>query len=135
MQITVETLVEADISAVWNAWNTPEDIVKWNAASDDWNTTSSTVDLMKGGKFISRMEAKDASMGFDFEGEYTRVIEPELIEYAIADGRTVKVEFDETDGGVRIIETFEAETTNTLELQKEGWQAILDNFKKYVEGG
>jgi len=134
MKITVETLVDSEISAVWKAWNTPDDIQEWNTASEDWHTTSSSVDLEKGGKFTSRMEAKDGSMGFDFSGTYTKVVENRLIEYDLDDGRSVKVEFIEEEDGMKVIETFDAETENSPEMQREGWQAILNNFARFVEG-
>jgi uncharacterized protein YndB with AHSA1/START domain len=133
MRITVETVVNADLDAVWRAWNDPEDITQWNAASDDWHTTRSTVDLREGGTFSARMEAKDGSVGFDFEGTYTRVVPQERIEYAMSDGRTVEVEFTETADGVRVRETFDAESENDPELQRQGWQAILDSFARHVE--
>jgi uncharacterized protein YndB with AHSA1/START domain len=134
MKITVETLVKAGLDPVWRAWNDPEDIKQWNAASDDWHTTQSTVDLREGGKFSARMEAKDGSFGFDFEGTYTRVAPYKLIEYRMDDDRTCKVEFVEEAGGVRVRETFDAETENAPEMQRQGWQAILDNFARHVEG-
>jgi uncharacterized protein YndB with AHSA1/START domain len=133
MKITVEAVVNSDLDAVWSAWNDPEDIKKWNAASDDWHTPQSTVDLREGGKFTSRMEAKDGSAGFDFEGTYTRVEPQKLIAYKMSDGREVTVEFSETGDGVLVKETFDAETENDPELQRAGWQSILDNFAKYVE--
>jgi uncharacterized protein YndB with AHSA1/START domain len=134
MKITVETLVRAGLDAVWAAWNSPEDIKQWNAASDDWHTTQSMVDLREGGKFSARMEARDGSFGFDFEGTYTRVVPRKLIEYRMDDERTCKVEFVEEAGGVLVRETFDAETENAPEMQREGWQAILDNFARHVEG-
>jgi uncharacterized protein YndB with AHSA1/START domain len=133
MKITVETLVNAKLDRVWNAWNDPEDIKQWNAASDDWHTSRSTVDLREGGKFTARMEAKDGSEGFDFEGVYTRVVPKKTIEYRMEDGREVKIEFAERQGGVLVRETFDAETVNAPELQRQGWQAILDRFGSYVE--
>jgi uncharacterized protein YndB with AHSA1/START domain len=133
MRITVETLVNASLNTVWEAWNNPDDINQWNAASDDWHTTRSTVDLREGGKLSARMEAKDGSAGFDFEGTYTRVVPQKLVEYRMTDGREVKVQFSEFEDGVRVTETFEAETENELELQRQGWQAILDNFARHVE--
>ena len=133
MKIAIETLVKADKSKVWDAWNTPADIKRWNSAQDDWHTTSSTVDLREGGKFMSRMEAKDGSVGFDFEGTYTRVAPCEAIEYRMSDGREVKVEFVERADGIVVKEIFDAETENSPELQRMGWQAILDNFGRYVE--
>lgn len=131
--ITIETLVKAPLEKVWHAWNTPEDIMKWNSASDDWHTPSSTVDLRIGGKFTSRMEAKDGSVGFDFEGTYTKVIPNELIEYSMSDGRKVSVQFVSENEGTRVIESFDPENENPEDMQRQGWQAILDNFKKHVE--
>jgi uncharacterized protein YndB with AHSA1/START domain len=133
MKIMVATRIDAKLSHVWNAWNDPADIRQWNRASDDWHTTRSTVDLRPGGKFSARMEAKDGSGGFDFEGTYTRVVPHRTIEYRMEDGREVQVEFVERDGGVLVKETFDAESENSPELQREGWQAILDNFRRHVE--
>jgi uncharacterized protein YndB with AHSA1/START domain len=131
-KITVETKIAAPVDRVWRAWNTPEDIKQWNAASDDWHTTKSAVDLRVGGTFSSRMEAKDGSMGFDFAGTYTKVVEHQLIESNFG-GRSLQVEFLATPGGVTVRETFEPETTFPLEQQRQGWQAILNNFKHHVE--
>jgi uncharacterized protein YndB with AHSA1/START domain len=133
VKITVETLVKGSLDSVWDAWNNPDDIKQWNAASDDWRTTRSSVDLREGGKFSARMEAKDGSEGFDFEGTYTRIEPQKLIEFRMTDGREVKVQFSEAPGGIRVRETFDAETENDPELQREGWQAILDNFARHVE--
>ena len=133
VKITVETTVNAPIDMVWKAWNTPEDIEGWNAASEDWQTTSSKVDLKVGGKFSYRMEAKDGSRGFDFAGEYTEVVKDKLIQYDLENGRSVKIEFQTDGNSVKIIETFDAETSNDPELQRAGWQAILVNFKRHVE--
>ena len=133
MKITIETRVKADLNAVWAAWNNPQDIKRWNAASDDWHTTQSTVDLREGGRFSARMEAKDGSAGFDFEGTYSRIVPRKLIEYRLTDGRDVTVEFAERPDGVLVRETFEAETENEPELQRQGWQAILDHFARHVE--
>lgn len=132
MKLVVETIVAAPIEKVWRTYNTPEHIVKWNAASDDWHTTSSTVDLRVGGNFSSRMEAKDGSFGFDFAGTYTNVIENKLIEYAFGD-RTAQVHFAETADGVKVTVEFESEETHSIEQQQQGWQAILESFKRYVE--
>ena len=132
-KITVESFVKAPIDRVWKAWSNPDDIKQWNAAQDDWHTTRSTVDLREGGKFSSRMEAKDGSQGFDFEGSFTRVVPNKTIAYRMSDGREVIVEFAERAGGVHVSETFDPESENTPELQRQGWQAILDNFKRYVE--
>jgi uncharacterized protein YndB with AHSA1/START domain len=133
MKISVETLVKAKLNEVWHAWNNPADIRQWNTAQDDWHTTRSTVDLREGGKFVSRMESKDGSEGFDFEGTYTRVTPQKTIEYRMSDGREVKVEFVERGGGVVVKETFDTEAENPPELQRQGWQAILDNFSRHVE--
>ena len=133
MDITIETRVKADLNAAWAAWNNPQDIKQWNAASSDWHTTQSAVELREGGRFSSRMEAKDGSAGFDFEGTYTRIVPRKLIEYRLGDGRQVKVEFAEGAGGVLVRETFEAESQNDPELQRQGWQAILENFARHVE--
>jgi uncharacterized protein YndB with AHSA1/START domain len=133
MKITIETLVKADLNTVWAAWNNPEDIKQWNAASDDWHTTQSTVDLREEGKFSSRMEAKDGSAGFDFAGTYTRIVAQKIIEYQMGDDRDVKVEFTEGADGVLVRETFDAESETDRELQRQGWQAILDNFARHVE--
>jgi uncharacterized protein YndB with AHSA1/START domain len=132
MQITVETLVKAPITKVWSAYTTPADIVQWNAASDDWHTTKASVDLRVGGIFSSRMEAKDGSFGFDFEGTYTKVVSHEHIGYAFGD-RTGAVEFIQGADGVTVRVTFDAETQHPLEQQRQGWQAILNNFARHVE--
>jgi uncharacterized protein YndB with AHSA1/START domain len=133
MKITVETKVHAPIERVWQMYTSPDDIVQWNAASDDWHTTRASVDLREGGAFSSRMEAKDGSMGFDFEGTYTRVVPQELIEYRMSDGREVTVAFDDQPDAVRVRVIFDAETENSPEMQQQGWQAILDCFGRYVE--
>lgn len=131
-KITVETTVAATIEQVWHAWNTPDAIKQWNAASDDWHTTKSSVDLNVGGGFSARMEAKDGSMGFDFAGTYTKIVEHSLIESAFGD-RVLLVEFLPGANGVAVRETFDAETAHSIEQQRDGWQAILNNFKNYVE--
>ena len=133
MKITVETVVKADPKLVWSAWNDPEEIKKWNSASDDWHTTRSRVDLREGGTFSARMEAKDGSEGFDFEGTYTRIVPEKLLAYRMSDGRSVEVRFEPAPGGVRVVETFDAESENPEELQRAGWQAILDRFARHVE--
>ena len=132
MLITVETLVRAPIAAVWKAWTTPEDIVQWNTASPDWHTTRASVDLRVGGQFSSRMEAKDGSMGFDFAGEYTEIVEHQRL-VATFGGRSLRVEFIPGEAGVTLRETFEAETIFPPEQQRQGWQAILSNFARHVE--
>ena len=134
MKITVEKLIAAPLEQVWQAYVTPEDIMQWNAASDDWHTTSSRVDLRPGGGFSSRMEAKDGSAGFDFADTYTRIEPQRLIEYSLGD-RDVRVEFDEQTTGVNVRVTFDSEPTHSEEQQRDGWQAILDNFARHVTGG
>jgi len=132
MKITVETDIAAPIEEVWRAYTTPADIMKWNAASDDWRTTAASVDLREGGTFSSRMEAKDGSMGFDFAGTYTKIVPNKLIEFSFGD-RTAQVEFTEGPKGVNVRVTFDAETTHSEEHQRNGWQAILNNFARHVE--
>jgi|ERR1041385_2337905 uncharacterized protein YndB with AHSA1/START domain len=131
--ITVEAIVDAPVESVWKKWTTPEDITKWNFASDDWQSPRAENDLRTGGKFNFRMEAKDGSFGFDFGGVYDNVIPNQRIEYTIGDGRKVIVSFTPLDGKTKVEETFEAESQNSMEMQKAGWQAILNNFKKYAE--
>ncbi len=131
MKITVETLVNAPIAKVWSAYTSPEDIKQWNAASDDWHTTQATVDLRVGGAFSSRMETKDGSFGFDFAGTYTQVIQHQRIEYSFGERISV-VEFIQSDKGVTVRVTFDAESTHSIEQQRDGWQAILNNFAKHV---
>jgi uncharacterized protein YndB with AHSA1/START domain len=133
MKITVETVVKARLNQVWDAWNKPADIQKWNAAQNDWHTTRSTVDLREGGTFLARMEAKDGSAGFDFEGTYTRIVPHKAIEYRMSDGREVQVEFAEHGAVVAVKETFDAETENPPDVQRSGWQAILESFRRHVE--
>lgn len=134
MKITIETRVAAPVAAVWKAWTTPEDIVQWNTASDDWHTPRASVDLRVGGVFSSRMEARDGSMGFDFEGTYTEVV-PQQRLVASFGGRELRVEFIEGAGGVTVRETFDAEETHSIDQQRAGWQAILDRFARHVEAG
>lgn len=131
--ITVRVTVAAPVAKVWEYWTAPAHITQWNSASDDWHTPRATMDLKEGGKFLSRMEAKDGSMGFDFEGTFTKVVPQKQLDYAMSDGRKVSILFDEKEGKTTITETFDPETENTPELQRAGWQAILDNFKKYTE--
>lgn len=133
MQITVETTVAAPVEEVWRAYTSPADIMRWNAASDDWHTTAAQVDLRPGGSFSSRMEAKDGSMGFDFAGTYTEVVPLERIAYRFGD-RAAQVSFTGGPGGVRVQVTFDSEDTYTLEQQRAGWQSILDRFREHVEG-
>jgi uncharacterized protein YndB with AHSA1/START domain len=133
VKITVETTIAAPIEEVWRAWTTPDDIKQWNAASDDWHTTAATVDLRVGGGFSSRMEAKDGSFGFGFAGTYHRIVPNELIEMNLGDDRGIVVEFLAQAECVIVRETFDAEETHSIELQRQGWQAILDRFKQYAE--
>lgn len=131
MKITVSTVVAAPLAEVWRAYTSPDDIKAWNAASPDWHTTAAEVDLRVGGKFSSRMEAKDGSFGFDFAGEYTMLIHERLIEYSFGD-RHASVKFSEGSDGVSVTVIFDAESTHSEEQQRGGWQAILDNFAKYM---
>ncbi|MBZ0097610.1 MAG: SRPBCC family protein [Taibaiella sp.] len=133
-KITVETTVNAPVQKVWDYWNQPEHITQWGAASEDWHTTRAQNDLRQGGSFNYRMEAKDGSMGFDFEGVYDDVVDHKHISYTMGDGRTVQIHFSGDGNTTKIVETFDAETENPVEMQRDGWQAIMNNFKKYVEG-
>lgn len=129
----VQTTIHAPLEKVWKYWTDAEDITKWYFASDDWHTPRAENDLEKNGKFLFRMEAKNGSFGFDFEGVYTNIIAHKLIDYTIGDGRKVSITFDVHGKEIKITETFEAEDVNPIEMQRGGWQAILDNFKKYAE--
>ncbi len=131
--VTVEATINAPAEKVWKLWTTPEDICQWNNASDDWHTTRAENDLRACGKFTSRMEAKDGSMGFDFWGIHDEVKTTEVIASTMGDGRKMKVIFTSLGDSTKVTELFEAETQNTIELQRGGWQAILDSFKKYAE--
>lgn len=131
--ITVETTVNAPVKKVWEYFSLPEHIMQWNNASNDWFTPRSENDFKEGGKFVNRMEAKDGSMGFDFSGTYDKIVQNESIEYTLADGRKVRIKFASEGGGTKMTETFDAETSHPADMQKSGWQAILDNFKKYTE--
>jgi uncharacterized protein YndB with AHSA1/START domain len=131
--ISIDTIVKVPIQKVWEMWTEPKHITKWNFASDDWQCPSAENDLQVGGKFSSRMEAKDGSFGFDFGGHHTEVEEFKKISSILEDGRKMTVIFETHGAGTKVIEDFEAENTNSIELQKEGWQAILNNFKKHAE--
>ena len=131
--ITIKTIIEATIEQVWIYWTTPEHIKKWNNASDDWHTPKVDNDLKKGGRFVYRMEAKDGSFGFDFGGTYTKIVPEKHLAYRLDDERKAIIDFEEKDDKVTITETFDTEDQNPVDMQKQGWQAILDNFKKYVE--
>lgn len=131
--ITIETVVNAPITKVWEAWTKPEHITQWSFASPDWHTPWAKNDLRAGGSFSSRMEAKDGSMGFEFGGIYDVVTINEYIEYTMGDGRKVKTTFTAGGNATKVVESFDAEQENPVEMQQAGWQAILDNFKKYTE--
>lgn len=133
VQITIESTVNVPVEKVWDYWSKPEHIVKWNNPSDDWHTTHAENDLRVGGRFLSHMAAKDGSFAFDFDGTYDKVDQYKIIEYTLSDGRKVSVLFSSEGKGTKVVETFEAETMNSIEMQRGGWQAILDNFKKYTE--
>ncbi|HWJ91771.1 MAG TPA: SRPBCC family protein [Flavisolibacter sp.] len=131
--ITVEADIKAPVEKVWKCWSSPEDIKQWNSASPDWHTPFAENDLRTGGKFLSRMEAKDGSVGFDFGGVYDEVITHKRISYTMGDGRKVTVDFLPEGNSTKVVEKFEAESVNSVELQRGGWQSILNNFKNYVE--
>lgn len=133
MMITVQTTIRKSIEEVWKKWITPEDIMQWNNASDDWHTPKATNDLRAGGTFSYTMAAKDGNFSFDFGGTYTNVVEHHKIEYVLEDGRRVMVDFSNHGDSVTITETFDPENENPPEMQQTGWQAILNNFKKYTE--
>jgi len=130
--ITIKATVKTTVEKVWSQWTDTSHIIHWNNASDDWHTTKAENDLRPGGKFLYRMEAKDGSMGFDFSGLYSIVETFKTIKYTLDDGRKVEISFSENAGMTDIVESFEAEDMNSIEMQSAGWQAILDNFKKYA---
>jgi uncharacterized protein YndB with AHSA1/START domain len=132
-KIIIETTVKAAIDKVWKHWTSPEDIVNWNHAGDDWHSPFAENNLKENGRFIFRMEAKDGSFGFDFSGIYDKVVQNQVIEYTLDDGRKVKIIFSVVEEGTKIEETFDAETENPEDMQKAGWQMILKNSKKYAE--
>lgn len=132
MKLIVEAVVQAPIDTVWACWTTPGDIVQWNAASADWHTIAATLDLRAGGRFCFRMEAKDGSMGFDFDGTFVQVEPPRLLVSRLGD-RDLRVEFAPQGAATLVRETFDAEDTHPPEMQRAGWQAILDSFKRHVE--
>ncbi len=132
-RITISALVNKPVAEVWNAWTDPKHIMQWNAASDDWHCPKATNDLRTGGKFSSTMAARDGSFSFDFEGVYDEVQPHKRIAYTMADGRTCEILFTAENGGTRVVEAFDAESQNPVEMQRGGWQAILDRFKTYAE--
>ncbi len=131
--ITIEALVAAPIEKVWAYWNEPAHVTQWNSASPDWHSPRAENDLRVGGKFNYRMEAKDGSFGFDFEGVYNQVVEHKLIAYSMPDGRKVSTTFSAEGNFTKVVETFDPESENPTEMQRAGWQAILNNFKQYTE--
>ncbi len=131
--ITVENTINAPVEKVWECWTKPEHIIKWNNATDDWHTPRAENDLRPGGKFLCRMEAKDGSVGFDFAGVNDVIRKNEYIEYTLGDGRKVTITFTANGNETKVVESFDAENTYSVEMQRGGWQAILDNFKKYTE--
>jgi len=133
MKITVSAIINAPIQKVWNVWTNPDHIYNWNAASDEWYTPHATNDLRVGGTYNYRMEAKDGSMGFNLIGTYTSIIQFQRIEHIFEDERKITVLFESEGNSTRITESFDAETLNPVELQQQGWQAILNNFARYVE--
>lgn len=133
IKISIGTEVKADATLAWHCFTAPEHVVKWNFASDDWHCPTATNDLRVGGQFSFNMAAKDGSYGFDFGGEYTEVVPHELIKYKLGDDRVVEIQFSHANGITTITEIFETEDENSAELQRSGWQAILNNYKKHVE--
>lgn len=131
--ITVHTLIDAPVDIVWKCWTTPEDVKQWNNASPDWHTPHAENNLKVGNRFSYRMEARDGSAGFDFSGVYKKIIPNKEIKFTIDDGRNVEIEFSAEGFKTEVVETFEAENQNSKKMQQQGWQAILDNFKRYVE--
>lgn len=131
--ITIENTINAPVAKVWELWTGPQHIIKWNSASDDWHTTRAENDVRPGGRFLSRMEAKDGSFGFNFTGSYVDVKTNQYIEYTMDDGRKAEIFFTPLGNQTRMVITFEAEEVNSLDLQKGGWQAILNSFRKYAE--
>ncbi len=132
-KITVESVINTDLSKVWDYWTQPEHITKWNFASDDWQCPKAENDLRVGGKYFARMEAKDGSFGFDFEATYDEVIDQKKITYTMGDGRQATTTFENHDGATKVVTVFDAESLNPIEMQKQGWQEIMNNFKKYAE--
>ncbi|WP_010278112.1 SRPBCC family protein [Paenibacillus senegalensis] len=133
VKVTVEAIVQAPVAKVWSSWTEPEHIMKWSQASEDWHAPHAENDLRVGGKFVTRMEAKDGSMGFDFDGVYDEVKLHQTISYTLGDGRKVEITFVDQGETTKIIETFDAENSHPVDFQQAGWQAILDNFKRYTE--
>jgi uncharacterized protein YndB with AHSA1/START domain len=131
--VTIECTVQAPVEKVWRFWTEPEHICNWNYASQDWHTPWAKTDMKVGGRFVARMEARNGSAGFDFGGTYEAIVPNKYVEYTMDDGRRVKVTFSGNERETRVVENFEAEDTNPVEMQRNGWQSILDNFKRYTE--
>ncbi|CAN5192513.1 SRPBCC family protein [soil metagenome] len=131
--INIETTINAPVEKVWKYWNEPEHITKWCQASDDWHAPYAENDVRVDGRFKTIMAAKDGSFSFDFSGYYTNVREHEIIEYTLDDDRKVKINFSDDGKETKVIQSFEAESSHSIDMQRNGWQAILDNFKKYTE--
>lgn len=131
--VTVEAIVNVPVAKAWKMWNEPEHITQWYFASPDWHAPSASIELRNGGKFVIRMEAKDGSFGFDMGGTYDTVVENEKLDGALGDGRKLTITFVAEGNATRITEVFEAEVQNSIEMQQNGWQAILNNFKTYAE--
>ncbi|TJY43972.1 polyketide cyclase [Cohnella pontilimi] len=132
-RVTVQAVIQAPVEKVWRYWSEPEHITKWNQASETWHSPRSENDLRVGGKFLTRMEAKDGSTGFDFGGVYDVVKQLEQISYTLGDGRKVDITFVNQGNETKVVEIFDAESTHSIEMQQAGWQAIMDNFKRYTE--
>lgn len=132
-KVKIETTIAAELQKAWDCYTQPKHITKWNAASEDWCCPKAENDLRVGGKYFARMEAKDGSMGFDFEALYNKIETLKHITYTIADGRQVTIDFEKRPDTVNIVVEFDAENQNSIEMQRQGWQSILDNFKKYTE--
>lgn len=132
-KISIEATIKADRQKVWDFWTNPEHITKWNFASDDWHCPKAENELKAGGKYYTRMEAKDGSFGFDFEAIYDEVLDKQKMTYTLTDGRQVSTYFKSIHNATKVTTIFDAEKGNSAEMQKQGWQAILDNFKKYIE--
>lgn len=133
IKVTVQAVVQASIEKVWSYWTEPEHITKWNQASEDWHAPRAENNLRAGGTFLTRMEAKDGSVGFDFVGIYDEVEQHKLITYTLGDGRRVEITFENLDGATNVVQTFDAESSHPVEFQQAGWQAIMNNFKQYTE--
>ncbi|MBM4254251.1 MAG: activator of HSP90 ATPase [Deltaproteobacteria bacterium] len=133
VKVTIEASIERELQKVWNAWTSPQHITQWNFASDDWCCPSANSELKKGGRYVARMEAKDGSFGFDFEGVYEDLVAPSFIALRMGDGRLAETRFEGVGKTTKVTTVFDAEGQNPIDMQREGWQAILNNFKKYVE--